>query len=100
MKIRKSDTVQILLGKDQGKSGKIARIDQKNSKVWIEGLNIYKRHVRSQQGVQGGIIDLIKPVDISNVALICPQCKKPTRVGFRAEGSSKMRVCRRCQEVI
>jgi large subunit ribosomal protein L24 len=100
LKIHKNDEVKILIGKDAGKSGKVVRILPNERKVWVEGINMYKRHVKKTQGMEGGVIDISKPVDISNVALVCPKCKKETRVGFKVDGSSKLRVCRKCQEVI
>lgn len=100
MKIKKDDTVQIVLGKDRGKSGKILRVSPKKDKVLVEGINLYKRHVRKAGGHEGGIMEIAKPLDVSNVALLCPHCKKPTRVGFKVEGDVKIRVCKKCKEVI
>lgn len=90
----------VLLGKDRGKSGAVERVLDKEKKVVIAGINIYKRHVKKQRQIEGGIIDIIKPLDISNVALICPNCRKPTRVGFQVEGDNKVRVCRKCRKEI
>lgn len=98
-KIKKGDKVQVLLGKDRGKVGDVERVLGKKGKVIVAGVNIYKRHVKKFQGVEGGIIDIVKPVDISNVALICPKCKKPTRVGFK-EGEGKIRICKKCKQEI
>ena len=100
MKIKKDDTVQILLGKDRGKTGKVLRILTKKEKVLVEGLNMYKRHVRKSGQQEGGIIEIAKPLYISNVALVCPNCKKPTRVGFKVEGNNKIRICKKCKEVV
>lgn len=100
MKIKKDDTVQILLGKDRGKNGKVLRVDVKEGKVWVEGLNMYKRHVRKAGQHEGGIIEIAKPLNISNVILACPHCKKPTRVGYKIEGNVKTRLCKKCKEVI
>ncbi|OGE25966.1 50S ribosomal protein L24 [Candidatus Daviesbacteria bacterium RIFCSPLOWO2_02_FULL_40_8] len=99
-KIKKDDQVEIMLGKDQGRVGKVLRVFPKEGKVLVEGINSYKKHVKGRQGVEGGIIDIIKPVDVSNVALVCKTCKKATRVGFKIDGESKLRICRKCQEVI
>jgi large subunit ribosomal protein L24 len=99
-KIVKGDNVKILLGKDEGKTGNVGRVLAKEGKVFVEGINITKRHVRRQGQVEGGIIDLIKPVNISNVALICPNCKKPTRVGFLITDKGKKRICRKCKKEI
>jgi len=93
--------VQILLGKDRGKSGKVERILNKHKKLLVAGVNIYKRHVGKRvTGVEGQTIDIIKPVDLSNVALICPNCNKPTRVGFKIEGQTKFRICKKCGKEI
>lgn len=99
MKIKKGDQVKIMLGKDQGKTGKVLRVFPKKSKVWVEGINIYKRHVRSRGQNEGGIIEIGKPVNVSNVMLICSACKKATRIGFQTE-DEKLRVCKKCREVI
>lgn len=98
MKIRKNDTVKIEVGKDQGKTGKILRV--LNGKVWVENLNLSKRHVKKMSGHEGGIIEIAKPINISNVALVCPNCKKTTRVGFKMENGEKLRICKKCKEVI
>lgn len=99
-KIRKGDNVQILAGKDRGKSGPVESVKIKDHKVLVTGLNVYKRHVKGREGVEGGIIDLIKPLDLSNVALICPKCKKTTRVGFEVKDGKKVRVCKKCKEAL
>lgn len=99
-KILKGDNVKILLGKDEGKTGTVGRVLTKEGKVFVEGVNITKRHVRRQGQIEGGIIDLIKPIDISNVALVCPNCKKPTRVGFSVTDKGKLRICRKCGKEI
>lgn len=100
MKIKKGDKVKIILGKDRGKEGKVAFVLAKAGKVFVEGANLYKRHVKKQGTVEGGIIDIPKPVNISNVVLICPGCSKATRVGFKMAGSDKIRVCKKCKKEI
>jgi large subunit ribosomal protein L24 len=97
MKIKKGDNVQILLGKDHGKSGPIERVIKKDGKVLITGINLVKRHIgKKVTGSEGGVLDIPKPMDISNVALICPNCKKITRVGFKVTGKEKIRICKKC----
>ena len=76
------------------------RVLVKTGQVVVGGINISKRSVKKQGQNQGGIIDLVKPVDMSNVALICPNCKKITRVGFKIEGKEKLRICRKCGKEI
>lgn len=99
-KIKKGDNVQILLGKDQGKTGPVEKVMVKEGKVLVTGINTYKRHVRKHQGMEGGIVELSKPLDFSNVALVCPNCKKVTRVGIKIEGSDKLRICKKCGKEI
>jgi large subunit ribosomal protein L24 len=103
-KIRRDDEVVVISGKDRGKTGRVLRVDREKSKVYVEGLNIVKRHMRPQQvpGAQraetvGGVIEKEGPIHISNVMLIDPQDKKPTRVGISREGGQRMRVTRRSQ---
>ena len=103
-KIRRDDEVVVISGKDRGKTGRVLRVDRGKSKVYVEGLNIVKRHMRPQQvpGAQraetvGGVIEKEGPIHISNVMLIDPKDKKPTRVGISREGGERMRVTRRSQ---
>lgn len=99
-KVRKGDHVKILAGKDNSKVGVVARLSVKKGRVWVQGINISKRHVKKQQGLEGGIIDIVKSVDLSNVMLVCPSCKKPTRVGFQKEGDVYIRVCKKCKKEV
>jgi large subunit ribosomal protein L24 len=99
-KIKKGDSVKILAGKDSGRTGTVDRVLVKSGKVVVAGVNVYKRSVKKQGDQQGGIIDLIKPVDASNVILVCPSCKKVTKVGFKIEGKEKIRICKKCGKEI
>jgi len=102
MKIRKNDTVLVIAGKDKGKTGKVRFAHPKKEQVIIEGINFIKKHTRARGRVrQAGIIQLEAPIYISNVMLLCSRCNRPTRVGFRfLEDGRKVRICRRCSEVI
>jgi large subunit ribosomal protein L24 len=97
LKIRRDDEVIVISGKDRGKTGKVLRVDPKKSKVYVEGLNIVKRHQRpnAATGGGGGVIEKEGPIHISNVMLIDPKDKKPTRVGVAREGGSRNRIARR-----
>ena len=100
-KIKKGDNVQILLGKDRGKTGLVERVISDKGKVLISGINVVKRHIgKKVTGQQGQILSLIKPINISNVLLICPSCKKNVRVGFKMEGDIKVRTCKKCGKEI
>lgn len=101
MKIRRGDKVKILLGKDRGKVGQLQRVYQREGKVVVEGVNLYKKHLRPSGKQKGGVVALERPLPVSRVALICPQCGKPTRVGFKMAAGKKTRLCRLClQEIV
>lgn len=100
IKIKKGDKVKILLGKDRGKEGTVEYVMAKSGKVFVGGANLYKRHVKKMQNIEGGIIDLPKPMNISNVSLVCPNCKKVTRIGFKIEKNEKFRICKKCGKQI
>lgn len=99
-KIKKGDNVKVLIGKDAGRTGSVERVMGKTDQVIVGGINISKRSIKKTGNNQGGVIDLVKPVNISNVILICPNCKKPTRVGFKIEKDVKTRVCKKCGKEI
>ena len=117
MKIRKGDLVQVLSGKDRGKQGRVLETRPSEGRVIVENLNLVKRHTRprpirqrssmgGQQVEPGGIIEKAAAVSISNVMIVCPTCKRATRVGIKEKetphGIVRVRVCRRadCQEEI
>jgi large subunit ribosomal protein L24 len=101
MRIKKGDTVKILLGKDHGKTGKVQHVDPKGERVTLENLNLMKKHVRPRkQGEKGEVVQVPRPIRVSNVALVCPSCGKATRVGARLEGKSKVRFCKKCNASI
>jgi large subunit ribosomal protein L24 len=103
MRIRTEDQVMIMAGKDAGKSGRVVRTDPKRRKVFVENLNIIKRHQRprsvkdaSRGGEVGGIVEKEGPIDVSNVMLLDPKDNKPTRIGVRrAENGARERFSRR-----
>jgi large subunit ribosomal protein L24 len=102
MKIRRDDVVQVISGKDSGKTGKVLRVDPKRSRVFVEGLNIVKRHQRprtikeTQRGGQvGGVIEKEGPIHVSNVMLVDPKADKPTRVGIERSEGKRVRVAKR-----
>ena len=99
-KIRRDEEVVVISGKDRGRTGRVLRVDPAKSRVFVEGLNIVKRHQRPSptgtgQNAAGGVIEREGPIHISNVMLIDPKDKKPTRVGVSREGGVRMRVTRR-----
>jgi large subunit ribosomal protein L24 len=97
MKIKKGDRVVVLQGKDRGKQGTVMRAIPSKGKVIVEGVNIAKKHQKpTRVTMQGGIIDKDMPLDVSNVALVCPK-DGATRVGYKvSDTGAKSRVCRKC----
>ena len=112
LKIRKGDTVQMLAGKDRGKQGRVLDARPRDNKVIVENLNVVKRHQKPRpirdasrmggtQMAPGGILERPSAVSVSNVMLVCPTCKQPTRVGYRFKEVSKsgdkvkVRFCKR-----
>ena len=95
--IRKNDNVLVIAGKDRGKTGRVLRVDPKSERVFVEGLNIVKRHQRPRPGSTdpGGVIEKEGPIHISNVMLLDPQDNKPTRVGILREDGKRFRVAKR-----
>jgi large subunit ribosomal protein L24 len=98
-RIRSEDEVIVIGGKDRGKRGKVLRVDPKKERVFVEGLNMIKRHQRPQQtaGGQtaGGVIEREGPIHVSNVMLIDPKDNKPTRVGTDLVDGKRVRVAKR-----
>ena len=102
MKIKKGDKVQILTGKDRGKSGKILAINIEQQRVTIEGLNLRFKNMRARkQGEKGQRLQFPAPMHISNIAVLDPKSGKPTRVGFTyTEDKKKIRIARKSKEPI
>ncbi len=101
MKIKKGDTVLIIKGKDRGKSGKVIKALPKENRIIIEGLNLVKKHVKPKRaGEKGEIVEIPAPLYISKVKLICPSCKKPTKVGYKFVNDTKKRYCKKCKNLI
>jgi len=98
LKIRRDDTVRIIAGKDRGKTGRVLRVDAEKEKVFVEGLNIVKRHQRPTPGrpdAVAGVIEREGGIHLSNVMLLDPKDGKPTRVGIEVREGRRFRVARR-----
>jgi large subunit ribosomal protein L24 len=107
MRIRKDDHVVVTRGKDRGKTGRVIRTEPKRRRLYVEGLNIVKRHQRPRSvkdttrgGEAGGIIEKEGPIDVSNVMLLDPQDNKPTRVGVRRGDGKRERIAKRTGNAI
>ncbi|HFC10729.1 MAG TPA: 50S ribosomal protein L24 [Candidatus Kaiserbacteria bacterium] len=92
MKIKKNDKVQVIAGKDKGKSGVILRVLPNEGRVVVEGIAIAKRHMRGARGEVGRIIERPQPIHASNVMLIDPETKKPTRIRIEKKDNARIRI--------
>ena len=105
-KLKVGDTVQVRSGAERTQKtnrGKILEIDRSAGRVRVEGLRLVKRHIakgRDRANPEGGIVEKPGSIALSNVALVCPKCDKPTRVGMRTEGEKKKRFCKACEATI
>ncbi len=97
MKVRRDDQVLVISGKDRGKTGRVLRVDPKNERVFVEGLNIVKRHQRPRPGSTdpGGVVEKEGPIHVSNVMLVDPQDNTPSRAGIVREGDRRFRVLKK-----
>ncbi len=100
-RIKKGDLVTVLTGKDRGKSGKVLRVEPVADRALVERLNLAKHFVRrSQEHPNGGIIEREGWLSLAKLALHCPRCRRPVRVGWVVGDGGKQRVCRRCRETL
>jgi large subunit ribosomal protein L24 len=102
MKIKKGDTVKIISGKDRGKLSKVLSVLGDSDRVVVEKVNVAKIH-KKQTGNQkdpGGIIEVERPISISKVMVVCPSCNKSTRVGWKISKDKKVRICKKCKNVL
>ena len=107
LKIRRGDTVQVISGKDSGKTGRVLRVEPKKNRLFVEGLNVVKRHQRPRSlkdtqrgGKVGGVIEKEGPIHVSNVMLLDPTDNKPTRVGVRSKDGKRERFAKRTGNAI
>jgi large subunit ribosomal protein L24 len=101
-KIKKGDLVEVIAGagKEEKKRGKVLRVIDEKNRVVVEKVNMIKRHTKPSQQSQGGIVEKEASVNISNIALVCEKCDKPSRVGMKIlDDGGKVRVCKKCGEV-
>ena len=105
LKVRRDDMVRVISGKDRGKTGRVLRVDPQRQRVYVEGLNIQKRHQRPRTirdtqrgGEAGGVIEVEGPIHVSNVMLLDPKTNEPTRVRISREGGRRVRVAVRSGE--
>jgi large subunit ribosomal protein L24 len=101
MKFKKGDTILVISGKDKGRTAKILKSLPKENKILVEGINLKKKHVRpKREGEKGQVVEIPAAMNTSNVKIICTKCGKATRVGYKIEGDSKKRICKKCLQEI
>ncbi len=100
--VKRGDTVAVLAGDDKGKKGKVLEVFPKAGRIIVDGVNIQKKHTKpTQTNPQGGIIEKPGPIHASNVALVCPSCKAPTRIRRERSADGKLqRHCKKCGKAI
>ncbi len=97
MKVKKNDTVLVLTGKDNGKTGKVLRAIPGDNKIVVDGVNVQKKHKKARSAQEtSGIVEQAGPIDASNVLVVCPACGKATRVAHAEVDGKKVRVCKKC----
>lgn len=93
MKIHKGDTVLVIAGKDKGRTGTVDRVYPKSGTVLVENINMYKKAIKkTEQTPQGGLIDVPRPIQASNLMVVDPKTKKPSRVGYEITDGKKERI--------
>ncbi|TSC95653.1 MAG: large subunit ribosomal protein L24 [Parcubacteria group bacterium Athens1014_10] len=102
MKIKKGDNVKIITGKDSGKKGKVLKVLPKENKVIVEGLNLRIKNTKpKKEGEKGQRMQFPASLNISNVMIVCPKCGKLVRLGYKElNNDKKVRICKKCEEVI
>jgi large subunit ribosomal protein L24 len=101
LNIHRNDTVKVLTGADNGKTARVLRVFPDKGTVLVEGVRIVKKTVSSKSGkrTKGGIAEQEAPIQVSNIALVCPNCG-PVRVGYKVEGDTKLRICKKCGQTL
>ena len=96
--IRRNDTVKVITGRDKGKEGRVLRVLPDEAKVLVEHVMMVKKHLRRNpaKNIKGGIAEQERPIAISNVMVVCSECKRPVRIGHEMRGDKKVRVCKNC----
>jgi large subunit ribosomal protein L24 len=102
VRIRKNDIVKVIAGREKGKVGRVLKVDREKGRIFIEKINMVKRHIKPGKAhPQGGIVEKEAAMAFSNVLIMCDKCNKPTRIGNAVDGSGgRSRVCKRCGDVL
>lgn len=102
VQIRKNDIVKVITGKEKGKVGRVLKVDREKGRLFVEKINMVKRHIKPGKAhPQGGIVEKEAAMAYSNVMIMCDKCNKPTRIAASVDGTGKRsRTCKRCGDVL
>lgn len=102
LQIRKNDIVKVIAGKEKGKVGRVLKVDRESGRIFVEKINMVKRHIKPGKAhPQGGIVEKEAAMAFSNVMIMCDKCNKPTRIANPVDGSGKRsRACKHCGDVL
>lgn len=101
MRIKKGDTVKVIAGKDRGKTGAVLKVFPNESRISVEGVNVYAKRTRPRKANQKGeVVNVVRPFAAANVMLVCPNCKRAVRIGVNRENGKTTRVCKKCGSLI
>ncbi|MCS7091942.1 MAG: 50S ribosomal protein L24 [Patescibacteria group bacterium] len=100
IKVKIGDTIKVTIGKDKGREGIVESVNPKDMTIIVQGINMYKKHVKGVPGREGGIYDIARPLPFGKFAIVCPKCKKQTRIGFSVIDNTKVRICKKCKREI
>jgi large subunit ribosomal protein L24 len=101
MKVKKGDIVKVKIGKDRGRQGRVLKVLPEENGVIVEDINMYKKHIRGDgKEKESAIVDVVKPIDASNVRVICEACGEPTRIGYKEVDGKKVRICKKCDKPV
>jgi large subunit ribosomal protein L24 len=99
-KLKKEDTVEVIAGKDKGKRGRVLKVLRDKDRIIVEGANIMKKaQKKRKRNDRGGIAELPAPIHSSNLMIVCKKCG-PVRIGYKIDGNTKTRICRKCGEAL
>lgn len=102
LRIKKNDMVTVTSGKDKGKTAKVIRVYGERQRALVEGVNLVKKHIRrTREDQKGGVVQVERPVSLSNIMPFCKNCNRPVRIGYSlSKDKSKIRFCKRCKQPI
>lgn len=92
MNIKKGDKVKVIYGSQKGKVGAVEKVIPSKGSAVVAGVNMVKKHIKSS-----GIVDVVRPISLDKIAIVCPKCQKETRIGIKLEEGKRIRVCKTCQ---